>query len=68
MSGLLLEPATDWTGQTYEERLTLCAEALFVHGLIGAPAHAHIIRQLRDRADHQREHRASFHQRENQHA
>lgn len=57
-TALLPEPATDWTGQTYEERLILCAETLFVHGLIGAPAHAHITRRLRAGADRQREHRA----------
>lgn len=55
MSTLLLEPATDWTGQLNEERLVLCAEALFVHQLIGAPAHQHIITNIRDRAEAQRE-------------
>lgn len=60
MSGLMLEPATDWTGQTHEERLILCAEALFVHGMIGAPAHAHVIHNVRKRADRQRESRAAI--------
>jgi hypothetical protein len=55
---MMLEPSTDWTGQLNEERLVLCAEALFVHQLIGAPAHKHIIANIRDRAETQRQMRA----------
>ena len=54
----MLELASDWTGQLNEERLVLCAEALFVHQLIGARAHQHIIANIRTRAEAQREIRA----------
>lgn len=58
MSAMMLELASDWTGQLNEERLVLCAEALFIHQLIGAPAHQHIIANIRTRAEAQREIRA----------
>ena len=31
---ILLGQATDWTGQTYHERLQECATALYTHGYI----------------------------------
>jgi len=51
----LTEPATDWTGQTYEERLRLCAETLFIHGLINDSSYNHTTARIRARADLQRE-------------
>jgi hypothetical protein len=49
----LTEPATDWTGQIYEERLRLCAETLFIHGLINDSSYNHTTARIR--ADLQRE-------------
>lgn len=59
MRMLYLEPATDWTNQTVEERLRLCAETLYVHHLIndrwfnevtsGISMHADRQRDLRSR-------------------
>lgn len=51
----VLEPATDWTGQSYEERLRLCAETLFIHGLIKDRTYNHVTAQVRARAEIQRE-------------
>lgn len=56
----LREPATDWTGHTWEERLRLCAETLFVHHLIKAGAYHHATAQIRARADLQRGLRTLF--------
>lgn len=63
----MLELASDWTGQLNEERLVLCAEALFIHQLIGAPAHQHIIANIRNRAEAQREMRARRREKELRH-
>ena len=54
MKPFLLQPATDWTGHTNEERLRLCLEAAFVHGLINDRTYNHATTQLRSRADLQR--------------
>ena len=51
----LREPATDWTSQTLEERLRLCTETLFVHGLLKPGTYHHATTQLRDRIDAQRD-------------
>lgn len=59
MTVRLSELATDWTGQTYEERLRLCAETLFIHGLIKSGTYHHATAQIRARAEIQRERRAS---------
>ena len=67
MTALILEQATDWTTQTNEERLVLCAEALFVHRLIGAPAHQHIISTIRAQGEAQREIRARRNRKEARH-
>jgi len=67
VSALILELATDWTGQTNEERLILCAETLFIHGKIGAPAHQHIISSTRTDAETQREIRARRNRKEARH-
>ncbi|GGZ02422.1 hypothetical protein ACFSTD_09615 [Novosphingobium colocasiae] len=58
MTVQLTELATDWTGQTYEERLHLCAETLFFHGLLKDRTYHHATAQIRARADIQRNHRA----------
>lgn len=47
----LLKPAQDWKGQSLEERLTCCAEALFVHDLIEPRQRAQILDKLRQRAE-----------------
>ncbi|WP_374414233.1 hypothetical protein [Novosphingobium colocasiae] len=54
----LTEKATDWTGHTYDERLRLCLDTLFVHGLIKDRTYNHATAQLLARATIQREHRA----------
>lgn len=66
MTALLLEPATDWTGQTYEERLILCAEALHVHGRLNARLYNQITSALRADANKARSHRAAFRRKEPQ--
>lgn len=58
--GLIVEPATDWTRQTNEERFILCAETLFIHGLINDQTRRRIVDGARDRATTWREHRAAF--------
>lgn len=64
MTALLLEPTTDWTGQTYEERLLLCAETLFFHGLIKDRTYHHATAQLRARAAIQRDRQVRDRQKE----
>ncbi|SFG09195.1 hypothetical protein SAMN05518801_10778 [Novosphingobium sp. CF614] len=56
----LHELATDWTGQTYEERLRLCAETLFVHGLLKAGTYHQATAKIRAHADLQRGQRTLF--------
>lgn len=51
MTAPLRDRATDWTGQTYEERLRACAETLFVHHLIDEPVFARVTAQIAARAD-----------------
>jgi len=55
MTVSVLELATDWTGQTYEERLRLCAETLFAHHLINPRTFGTALNQIRARAEIQRE-------------
>lgn len=55
MKPFLLQPATDWTGQTHEERLLLCLEAAYTHQLINARTFNQAMTNLRDRADIQRD-------------
>ena len=59
MTPFLLQPATDWTGQTHEERLRLCLEAAYVHDLIPARIFNQATAKLAARADLQREQRAA---------
>lgn len=42
----LLQPATDWTGQTYEQRLTMAAELLYTHGYLAPTTYRRIDRRL----------------------
>lgn len=55
MRFLYLEPANDWTGQTVEERLRLCAETLYAHQLINARRFNQVTSGVSLRADRQRE-------------
>lgn len=55
MKPFLLQPATDWTGQTHEERLLLCLEALYTHQLINSRIFNQATTKLRGRADAQRD-------------
>ena len=57
MTALLLEPASDWTGQTYEERLILCAEALHTHGRMSDRIYNQVTSNLRADANRARAHR-----------
>lgn len=57
ISALILEPASDWTRQSNEERLILCAETLFLHNLINARALARISDDVRGSAATWRERR-----------
>ena len=47
---LILETATDWTGQTYEQRLTMAAELLFTQGYLSRAAWHRLDRRIRDNA------------------
>lgn len=47
---LILETATDWTGQTYEQRLTMAAELLFIQGYLSRAAWHRVDRHIRDNA------------------
>ena len=42
----LLESAADWTGQTYEQRLTMAAELLYTHGYLTPTTYRRIDRRL----------------------
>lgn len=55
MKPFLLQPATDWTNQTYLERLILCDQTLHVHGLIGCADYHRTLNRIEARADLQRE-------------
>lgn len=67
MRFLHLEPSTDWMDQTVEERLILCAETLFIHGLINDRTYHHTTANIRAQADRQRDLRARNRMREPQH-
>lgn len=58
MRCLYLEPATDWASQSVEERLILCAETLFIHGLINDRIYHQTTANIRAQAERQRELRA----------
>lgn len=58
MRTLYLEPASDWVDQTVEGRLILCAETLFVHGLINDRIYHQTTANIRAQAERQRELRA----------
>ncbi|HUD30720.1 MAG TPA: hypothetical protein VMQ93_17780 [Novosphingobium sp.] len=58
MRFLYLEPANDWTGQTVEERLRLCAETLYAHQLLNARRFNQVTSGITLRADRQRDLRA----------
>lgn len=55
MRFLYLEPANDWTGDTVEERLRICAETLFTHHLINDRRFNQILTGITHRADRQRD-------------
>lgn len=55
MRFLYLEPAKDWTDQTVEERMRLCAEALYAHQLINPRHFNQITSGISQRADRQRD-------------
>lgn len=55
MRFLYLEPAKDWTGDTVEERLRICAETLYAHQLINARRLNQITTGISQRADRQRD-------------
>lgn len=55
MRFLYLEPANDWTGQTVEERLRLCAETLYAHQLIKPRHFNQATSGITERADRQRD-------------
>lgn len=55
MRYLYLEPAKDWTGDTVEERLRICAETLYAHPLINARRLNQITTGISQRADRQRD-------------
>ncbi|MEE4451489.1 hypothetical protein [Novosphingobium resinovorum] len=55
MRFLYLEPAKDWTDQTVEERMRLCAEALYAHQLINPRHFNQITSGISLRADRQRD-------------
>lgn len=56
---LILTPATDWTGQTYEQRLRLAAETLFAHGHLPHTDWQRIDNRISREADAAREIQAS---------
>ncbi|PNU04288.1 hypothetical protein [Novosphingobium guangzhouense] len=58
MRFLYLEPANDWTDDTVEERLRVCAEALYAHQLINDRRFNEITTGITKRADRQRDLRA----------
>lgn len=58
MRFLYLEPANDWTGQTVEERLHMCAETLYAHQLLNARRFNQVTSGVRLRAERQRDLRA----------
>lgn len=58
MRFLLLEPAVDWTGQTVEERLRLCAETLLAHHKIKPRHYNQITSGITASGDRQRDIRA----------
>lgn len=47
----LLERATDWTRQDYEQRLSASAQALYIHGYLSAHEYRRIEWQLEDEAE-----------------
>ncbi|SLK04004.1 hypothetical protein [Novosphingobium mathurense] len=51
----LTDPATDWTNQTWEERLEMCVSTLYVHGYMGDADKARTMERIRARAEIQRE-------------
>ncbi|CDO34755.1 hypothetical protein SPHV1_1910002 [Novosphingobium sp. KN65.2] len=51
----LRDPATDWTNQTWEERLEMCVSTLYVHGFMRDANKARTMERIRARADVQRE-------------
>ena len=55
MRFLYLEPAKDWSDQTVEERMRLCAEALYAHQLINPRQFNQITTGISDRAYRQRD-------------
>ncbi|AIT81639.1 hypothetical protein [Novosphingobium pentaromativorans] len=50
----LLEQATDWTNQTWQERLEMCASALYVHALMPSADHQRTLNRIAARAEIQR--------------
>jgi hypothetical protein len=55
MRFLYLEPANGWCDQTVEERMRLCAEALYAHQLINPRHFNQITTGISQRADRQRD-------------
>ncbi|WP_374414232.1 hypothetical protein [Novosphingobium colocasiae] len=55
MRFVYLEPAHDWTDQTVEERMRLCAEALHAQQLISPRQFNQITTGITQRADRQRD-------------
>lgn len=55
MKLIYLEPANDWTDQSVEDRLILCAETLFAHQLINGRRFNQVTTGIRQRADRQRD-------------
>lgn len=47
---IILEKATDWTGQTYEQRLTMAAELLFTQSYLSRTVWQRLDRHIRDNA------------------
>ncbi|AXB75446.1 hypothetical protein [Novosphingobium sp. P6W] len=58
MRFLYLELANDWSDQTVEERMRLCAEALYAHKLIKPRYFTQITARISQRAHRQRDVRA----------
>ena len=50
----LREPATDWIGHSYEQRLRLCAQTLYVHRVIEPGIYAALIARIEARTARER--------------
>lgn len=51
----LSELATDWTRQTYEERLRLAAQSLYTHGFLSPVEYSRVDDEILEFAFRQRE-------------